>query len=506
MFRILLLISIVFFSYKNQAQTIPKDSVIEIRIYFKQSNWDSILDKWKLNNVDKKLPADIIIGKKKIKGVGVKFKGNSSYNSDYKKNPLNIKLNQTDKKANFNGLSKIKLSNIFRDPSAIREVLAYEIAANYMNVSEAWFANVYVNDTLLGLYTLVEPINSDFTQKHYDIKNGIRIKCDPSSYNNNQCKERIYSTLVPAYTHNISCYKKAYDVKSKHGINKLYQLMLSLWYNFNQDSKYYHTIENYLDIDKALWMLAFNNIFVNLDSYSWSGHNYYMLETNEGLLAPHLWDLNECFGGFSIGYPFAKLPEIPILFQYDIKTKPLISILLHDSSYQKMYRTHCQTLYEDWIFSGKIETRAKELEQIIRPYVEKDPWFYYKADVYKFPLQKDYYNIPGLCKLMRKRKNYLTKEFQATKPELLKRKWNQNDSTITLNVTCNNADKVVLFYKKNRNDKFIKTEMKKIKGNTFHIELNKTNITTYYLFTENVQSGAFFPKEASHKPFIIKSN
>ena len=51
--------------------------------------------------------------------------------------------------------------------------------------------------------------------------------------------------------------------------------MTSLWYNSDTSSKYYNTIEEKLNIDNAIWMLAFNNLFVNLDSYNWSGRNYY---------------------------------------------------------------------------------------------------------------------------------------------------------------------------------------------------------------------------------------
>ena len=44
-------------------------------------------------------------------------------------------------------------------------MLAYEVARNYMPASRANFANVYVNDTLQGLYVNVEDVGKDFLER-----------------------------------------------------------------------------------------------------------------------------------------------------------------------------------------------------------------------------------------------------------------------------------------------------------------------------------------------------
>ena len=67
-----------------------------------------------------------------------------------------IKLDYIKGAQNYEGIDKIKLSNVIQDPSFVREVLSYEIARKYMPAGEANYTNLFINDTLIGLYTNVE--------------------------------------------------------------------------------------------------------------------------------------------------------------------------------------------------------------------------------------------------------------------------------------------------------------------------------------------------------------
>ena len=59
--------------------------------------------------------------------VGVKYKGNSTYQPNQTKNPWHIELD-TYKTQDYQGFTDIKLSNVSKDPSFLREVLSYDIA------------------------------------------------------------------------------------------------------------------------------------------------------------------------------------------------------------------------------------------------------------------------------------------------------------------------------------------------------------------------------------------
>jgi spore coat protein CotH len=66
------------------------NSVQEIRIYFAQSNWDQMLDTAEAGT-DSYIMADSVkINGTTLRQVGIKYKGNSSYNPTQIKNPFHI--------------------------------------------------------------------------------------------------------------------------------------------------------------------------------------------------------------------------------------------------------------------------------------------------------------------------------------------------------------------------------------------------------------------------------
>ncbi|MBK7500546.1 MAG: CotH kinase family protein [Ignavibacteriales bacterium] len=73
-----------------------------------------------------------------------------------------------------------------------------------------------------------------------------------------------------------SSYYQAYEMQSDFGWSDLINLSNTLNNNISE-------IENLLDVDRALWMIAFDNILVNLDSYIGGfAQNYYLYKDNTG--------------------------------------------------------------------------------------------------------------------------------------------------------------------------------------------------------------------------------
>ena len=158
-FLLLLFIQGSGFSQNNLYQI---DSIKEIKFYFSQPNWKQILDSLYIEGQEERLTASVTIDSQNYDSVGVRYKGYSSVNITQIKNPFNIKLDYIIEDQEHQGINKIKLSNVIHDPSFIREALSYQIARKYMPASEANFVNLYINDTLWGLYSNVEAVNKDF--------------------------------------------------------------------------------------------------------------------------------------------------------------------------------------------------------------------------------------------------------------------------------------------------------------------------------------------------------
>ena len=111
------------------SQNVFDIGIRNIEIFFSEPNWDDTLDVYYANDLGQRLIADsILIDGVMDQDVGIKYKGNSSYNINNTKNPFNIKLDYVNNGQSINGYNVLKLSNGFRDPSFVREVLTYEMA------------------------------------------------------------------------------------------------------------------------------------------------------------------------------------------------------------------------------------------------------------------------------------------------------------------------------------------------------------------------------------------
>src|SRR5687768_10712029 len=79
--------------YKLTSQTFYNISSIQkIEVQFSQANWDYMLDTAKLGKENYIMAQWVKINGVLMDSVGVKYKGNSSFDSTYKKNPMHIEL------------------------------------------------------------------------------------------------------------------------------------------------------------------------------------------------------------------------------------------------------------------------------------------------------------------------------------------------------------------------------------------------------------------------------
>jgi spore coat protein CotH len=177
---ILFLFVAMLFSAKLTAQSSFYDvnAIQLIEITFAQTNWDYMMDTAKAGSEGYIMASMVKINGVEYDSVGVKYKGNSTYRPNQVKNPLHIELD-TYKNQDHEGFTDIKLSNVFNDPSFLREVLSYKIVRNYMPAPQSNYANVYINNSLIGLYTNSESVGKKFVDSHFGSKSNSFFKCNP---------------------------------------------------------------------------------------------------------------------------------------------------------------------------------------------------------------------------------------------------------------------------------------------------------------------------------------
>ena len=337
-------------------------AIREIRITFPTHAWRHILDSlFQATGDEGKLVGDVIIDGHLCRAAGIRYKGYSSYNADEIKNPFNIDLNHTVPGQSHMGYQKIKLSNVIHDPSFIREVLSYEIARKYMPASGAGYVNLYINDTLIGLYTNVEAVDDRFVSRWWPSGGQAFVKGEPA-------------TLVYPFGENANLgfshgpdsagYMPYYKMESENGWSRLLDLIQRL------DSGA-AIAEPVLDIDRTLWMHAFNEVVLNLDSYIGYAQNYYLCLDGHGRFSPVIWDLNMSFGSFResdgsknfLGITIPKLKKLdPLaLMDFAVSPRPLMTRLFESDTLRKMYLAHMRTILDENIRNGWYLERGTEL-------------------------------------------------------------------------------------------------------------------------------------------------
>ena len=169
---------LLFQTVHAQVTFYDQDKIQKIEITFTQPNWDYQLDTAKAGFDSYIFASKIKINGVELDSVGVKYKGNSSYDANFKKNPLHIELD-TYKKQSYQGIEDIKLGNAYDDPSLIREVLSYDILKNYMDCPRSNFTQVYINGVYIGLYSNDESITKSFCSDHFYSSKNTFVKCNP---------------------------------------------------------------------------------------------------------------------------------------------------------------------------------------------------------------------------------------------------------------------------------------------------------------------------------------
>lgn len=500
------------------------DTIQEIRINFQENNWDHILDSLYVDGEKERLLCQIVVNGVVLDSVGIRYKGFSSVSTDRDKNPFNIKLDFVKADQKYDGIDKIKLSNVIQDPSFLRETMSYEIARQYMPASRANYAEVFINDEYWGIYTNVEAVNKDFLSQHYGSNDNPFFKCNPEDLDLDGDDN---SNLDNSHGMDTMDYFPFYDMRSDDGWAELYELIDVL--NENTDE-----IENVLNVDRTLWMHAFNYALINFDSYVGFAQNYYLYKDDNGVFNPIIWDLNQSFASYRLndasehfdGFSIAEAKTMDPLLHYSsvsVYPRPLMRKLFENDTYRRMYMAHLKTIMEENFTNGVYENRAQEIQDLIENSVLSDENKFYSDDDFYNNLNStvsDLVDYPGIIDLMDARsdyfQNYTGYNDDPTISDINSSPLNFSiGDAIFINAEITNGDDVILAYRFGGNGLFQKINMlddgTQNDGGTndgiYGAKINNVgNSIQYYIYAENDEAGKFSPERAAYEYHLIQSD
>jgi len=383
-----------------KADAFEPSVVKTLSIEITDENWQDILD----NPLDEEYhEASITFNGVTLDSVAIRTKGGSSLSSVARSTSdrysFKIDINEYVDGQKFFGLKKFTLQNSYNDPSYMREVIAYDLL-DEMGVPspEHAYVNFYVNGELFGFYLMVEVIDSEFLENHFENANGDLYKPDGEG------SDLVYiDSDITSYSEiNLKTNEETTDSGA--------------FINFVEQLDEGSTDE--IDVDLLLRYMSVSVALSNLDSYNGTlAHNYYLYE-QDGVFSLLPWDFNESFGSFNMDCNGVDIRELYIdePVSGSMSDRPLVNNVFSNSTYLTTYHGYLSELINNQLTSTAFETRVDNIASLISEHVQNDPSAFYGFSSFENNLDSTVDRFYGLTEFMDYRVDNMTKQLNGDLP------------------------------------------------------------------------------------------
>ena len=355
----------------------------ELRITFPYTAfYDSLL--WSHAN-DTYLIADVVFNGHSYPQVGIKGKGNSSFNGPSQKKSFKLDLNRFVAGQDLHGLKKLNFNNSFKDPSFMREKLCNDFLREHdLPAPRTTYCNVYMNNVLWGLYVIVEEVDDEFCKRWFGNNDENLFKGDP------------HGDLRWKGSATQSLYETEYELENNSTANNWSDLISLIdVINNTSSGSLYPALDTKLNTSRFVKHWAAMNLFSSMDSYLGSGHNYYIYHDSLSQQFEWIaWDNNEAFGSFKQSLTSAQLKNMDMYYVSQPATnRPLVNNMLANSTYKKLYNDAYCALKADFT-NAYFDARIDSFRQVIQSSVYADTKKMYSNSMFDSSMNYDL-NLSG---------------------------------------------------------------------------------------------------------------
>ncbi|MFY7954297.1 MAG: CotH kinase family protein, partial [Armatimonadaceae bacterium] len=298
--------------------------------------------------------------------VAVRYKGNGTYLGSMRslKRPLKVDVNQHDPDASVAGVTTLNLHNSFSDASWMNDTLAHRFFRDAGVPSpRTGYANVRVNvpglhdNRLLGLYEIVEDVDSRFIQERYGVEGGILFK--PST-----------PELFGYRGDNWKRYNQMYDPKGKPTEAQAKRVIdLCKLVTLGSDAEFAKQIGDYVDIGAFANYMAALVCVTDLDGILGPGQNLYLfLHPKTGQFHFIPWDYDQSFGQFGMRGTQEQREQLSIAKPWQGENR-FLERMFAQPQFQKAYRTKLRSLSTTLFTPERISGQVDRLATLLRPAV-----------------------------------------------------------------------------------------------------------------------------------------
>lgn len=352
-------------------------------LVFEEGAWDDLQDDWGTD-----VPATLYWGDEVYPDVGVHYKGNVSLDYAGEKKSLKLDFDEFVADQRFHGLERINLHNGFKDPTLVRESLAYAIHEAAGDVaSRTSHARVTItvpglyDEEYFGLYVNVEAVDRKYVRDRLGDEEGTLYEGGDFRWYGPDWEEYVPYPYEP----------KTNRTSDDHAALVRFLDVL----NNTPTPELGAAIVEVFDVDRFIGWLAANTLLSNMDGVPGGGGNcflYHDAMRDKMVLIP--WDMNEAFGSTSEGLSVEELLTLdvhePVVFP---GAQPLIERLLEVPEIVDAYDERLLDLVDGAFAEATLVARMEALRELIRDDVYADARRHYSNEQFEQSFDED---VPGL--------------------------------------------------------------------------------------------------------------
>ncbi|ATB28547.1 CotH kinase family protein [Melittangium boletus] len=312
--------------------------------------------------------ADLELEGRVFKDVAVRYKGNFSYaqSRDELKRSLKVDLDRFVKDQNLGGLSKLNFHSSVVDASWMNEVLSHRL---YRDAGVAAPRTAYARVTLtvpgkydrqfVGLYSLVENVDSAFERMHFQSDKGALFK-------------PVMPDMFTDLGDDWAAYQRRYYPRGK--LSKQQQARLiafSKLVSHASDKDFAARLEQFLDVETFCRYLAVTTYLSTLDSFLMVGHNFNVHLDARGQKFRFIpWDLDSSFGQFGL-IDNEKLETLSITHPWQ-GNKRFLERFMQVPKFKSLYLARMKELNQKVFKPARVQALVDETATAIRPFVAQE--------------------------------------------------------------------------------------------------------------------------------------
>lgn len=350
------------------------DELVEVGLTVPADAWAALVA---APESDTQLAATLDWGGETLTQVGLGLRGSGSLLdiADAGSDRFHFKLDLNDlvPEQSLYGEKKLYLNHGYKDPTQLREVLAYRFMHRLGVPSpRAALVHVTLNGASMGIYTAVEAVDGGFVEERFPDPDGSLYGMDDPAGT-----LQVSTDEPPTY--------EGLEVERGEPAEPAPADFLALIQALAPGGA--GGFEALLDIDATLRYLAAQVALVNLDSYLDKGRHYF-LYGQTGVFTPIPWDVGDALALGTCGCPAQTLIDFPV----DAPTcgplaeRPLLAAVLATPALVERYHVHLSRAADAL---EDLATEVPRLAELVRPVLADDDRTLFSFEDFEWALTQD---------------------------------------------------------------------------------------------------------------------